>query len=149
MKHNLAFANTRPVAWPQSAPRLDYPRCGLSRSWMSVWRRVLLGAGVSVVGCAAPRDPPVVGHPSPEINIAAMRRAARDRDLSAAKSLVHELESDDPAVRFYAINALQRLTGLRMGYEFFAPQEERAAAVGRWREWLEQHSDGPALRNRR
>jgi len=109
---------------------------------MALWRRVLMGIGIGLAGCAAPREAPVVGHPSPEVNIAAMRRAARDRDVTAAKSLVHELESDDPAVRFYAINALQRLTGERRGYEFFAPEEKRAEAVERWKQWLESQKNG-------
>src|SRR4051812_50191371 len=76
-------------------------------------------AGLAVCGCAHPREP--IRFDSPDVNarIAAIRRAARTGDKSAAPHLVVALDDEDPAVRFYAIEALRRLTGERKGYDYF------------------------------
>jgi hypothetical protein len=50
--------------------------------------------------------------------------------------LVRELESDDEAVRFYAIEKLKRETGHTFGYQYFVDEDRRAAAVQQWRAWL-------------
>lgn len=50
--------------------------------------------------------------------------------------LVVMLQSDDPAVRFVAIEALDSLVGERHGYAAANPLPERAVAVQRWTDWL-------------
>jgi hypothetical protein len=87
-------------------------------------------------GCTAPRGPLVVTDPDPSVKIPAIKNAVRKRDRAAARQLVADLDSDDPAVRFYAINGLQRMTGERFGYDYYADEEQRQPAVQRWREWL-------------
>jgi len=46
--------------------------------------------------------------------------------------LVVMLQSDDPAVRFLAIESLDRLVGERHGYDASAPWPERAVAIETW-----------------
>jgi hypothetical protein len=106
----------------------------------------LLLAGA--VSCAAPRPPLVVSDPDPSVKIPAIEQAVRDKDLKAARQLVKDLESDDPAVRFYAIEGLHRLTGQDFGYEFYADEDQRDAAVKKWHQWLQgrQPATEPAAR---
>jgi hypothetical protein len=57
--------------------------------------------------------------------------------MSAAPQMVSDLDSDDPAVRFYAIEGLERLTGQTMGYVYYEDREARRPAVMKWRKWLD------------
>jgi HEAT repeat protein len=98
---------------------------------------------IGSAGCTAPRPRPSLTSDNPEARIPAIREAAAERDLSAAPRLVDALESDDPAVRFYAIEALERMTGQTMGYQFYAGEADRQDAVKRWRHWLEGQTVEP------
>lgn len=72
-----------------------------------------------------------------------MKLAVEKKDLDAACQMVKDLESDDPAVRFYAIEALYRLTGERFGYDYYLDAEQRQPAMQRWRQWAaEQGCEG-------
>jgi hypothetical protein len=70
--------------------------------------------------------------------------AANRKDRQAVPLLVDRLSDSDDSVRFAAINALVRITGTDRGYRFYQPLGERAAAVGRWRQWLESAYPRPA-----
>lgn len=52
--------------------------------------------------------------------------------------LVVMLQSDDPGVRFLAIESLDRLVGKRLGYEASAPWSERAVAIVNWSNLLHE-----------
>jgi DNA-binding transcriptional LysR family regulator len=75
-------------------------------------------------------------NPDPAGKIPAMRQAVRQQDRSGIAHLVSDLDSDDPAVRFYAITALRELTGQDLGYIYYDDDPERTSAVERWKEWL-------------
>jgi HEAT repeat protein len=60
------------------------------------------------------------------------------RDVQSIPELIALLNDSDPAVRMYAITALEDLTGKTYGYKFYAPEPERAAAIKRWQEALRQ-----------
>jgi hypothetical protein len=65
----------------------------------------------------------------------------------ALEMLVGRLEDDDEAVRLFAIIALDKLTGTRLGYEYHATADERLRAVQSWRRYLDREArlaDGPA-----
>jgi hypothetical protein len=106
-----------------------------------------------LVGCTAPRPPLVVTDPDPSIKIPAIKIAVAQKDRDAAKQLVKDLDSDDPAVRFYAIEGLRKLTGEHFGYRYYDDADVRKPAVERWRAWLngtqvqdsEQASPAPAI----
>jgi hypothetical protein len=102
-----------------------------------VVRVAVLCGTLASVGCVHPRAPVVVTDPDPSVKIPAYKQAVRRKDRAAVRQLVADLESDDPAVRLYAIGALERLTGERLGYRYFDSDEARRPAVDRWRQWLQ------------
>jgi hypothetical protein len=95
-------------------------------------------------GCRAPRPEPSLASENPQALIPAIRGVAEDGELSAAPALVASLESDDPAVRLYAIEALERMTGRTLGYRYYADAPARRDAVARWRRWLNDGRVEPA-----
>ena len=81
--------------------------------------------------------------PSERALAAAMARS--DERVTNAK-LVELLESQDPAVRLLAIDALKRRTGETLGYHFADPPIQRALAVERWASRVRSESGGSAPR---
>lgn len=65
-----------------------------------------------------------------------MTEAAAKGDKSHVDRMVEALEADDPAVRFYAIQSLRKLTGQDLGYVYYKEPAERQPAVARWKRWL-------------
>jgi hypothetical protein len=96
----------------------------------------------SAVGCTASRDELSVGARDPALKIPGMKRAVREKDLRTTKQLVEDLDSDDPAVRFYAINALRRLTGEDYQYRYYDDEVQRKPALAKWEEWQKQREEG-------
>jgi hypothetical protein len=96
------------------------------------------GAAISALalGCAAPRPKLAVSNPDPSGKIPAIKLSVQNRDMTAVRQLVKDLESDDPAVRFYAIQGLSRLTGEELGYRYFDDEEDRRPALEKWQAWL-------------
>lgn len=66
----------------------------------------------------------------------AVVRAAEMRDRDAVHTLVSLLDDKDSGVRMYAILALRRMCDEDFGYRYYAREDERAEAIGRWREAL-------------
>lgn len=89
-----------------------------------------------LTGCQAPRGPVSVNSDDPDLQILAMRRDASDRSPTDVPKLVEDLQSDDPAIRFYAIEALRRITHDDFGYCFYDDADQRKAATARWQAWL-------------
>ena len=91
-------------------------------------------------GCSEPTGPKTVSNPDLSVKIPAMKLAADDRskDPATLTELVHDLDSDDPAVRFYAGESLQRLSGQDFGYRYYDDAEARKPAVEKWRGWLSE-----------
>jgi hypothetical protein len=94
-------------------------------------------------GCSAPRITPVLTDSDPSVKIPAMELAVRQHDMSAIPVLIKNLDNDDPAVRFYAIDALRKLTGSDFGYLFYSDEDVRRPAVLKWKQWYES-SAGPS-----
>jgi len=104
---------------------------------------LMWGAFASTIACAGPKPQPNIRSDDTGEAITGMKRAVREQDRSALPQLIKELDSDDPAVRFYASQALRRLTGQDLGYEFFQDESARKPAVERWQKWLEAGGDKP------
>ncbi len=104
------------------------------RGLLGVWIPVIL---LAMGGCRPPRPayPAALNAEQPADRINAIRHAADIHDRSVIGILVDRLADEDEAVRFYAILALERLTGTRLGYRYQAPQREREKAIERWREY--------------
>ena len=94
---------------------------------------------ICVVGCSARTGPKGFASDDSAEKIPAIKRAGEQRDTRAVPLIIKELANDDPAVRFYAIEALERITGQTLGYHYYDSEESRAAAVGRWEKWLAEH----------
>ena len=105
----------------------------------------VLGLTVSLAAVAAGCGP---GKPAACLEIQSTDAASRinailfavsEGDLSVLPQLVDRLEDEDPAVRFAAAVALEKLTGERMGYHYGGPAVGRAGAVARWRRYLAEY----------
>lgn len=99
--------------------------------WLACCSGLALSAGP---GCA---PPPVrsVTNPDPSGKIPAIKEAAEHHDRRVVPQLIQDLDNDDPAVRFYAIQGLQRITGETFGYRCYEDDAQRQPAVGRWHKW--------------
>lgn len=92
-----------------------------------------------VAGCGA-HGPRTVTDPDPGVAIPAIKHAVQSRDRSAIPQLVKDLDSDDSAVRFYAIDGLRALTGQTFDYHYYEDDaEKRKPAVDRWKKWLSEN----------
>jgi len=104
---------------------------------------VLLGL-LMVGGCTLAREESSLTNRHAAGKISAIKRLGESHrpvpkaDLSR---LIDELSSDDPAVRLYAIEALEKLTGQTRGYHYFDNPEARAQALSNWHEWLSGQQD--------
>ncbi len=92
-------------------------------------------------GCSAPRPRRDVTNPDPSGKIPAIKDAVRARDADASRQLVEDLDSDDPAVRFFAIGGLKRLAGETFEYRYYDDETQRQPAMKRWRSWLEAQTN--------
>ena len=93
---------------------------------------MVLGAVIAATGCAPSASSGTFESDNPASRLYAIHRAGLDADASAVVPLVEQLESDDPAIRMMAINALERITGKRLGYNPYADRTERHEAIDRW-----------------
>jgi hypothetical protein len=88
------------------------------------------------IGCQAPRGPVSINSDDPDLKILAMKQDVNRKDARDVPTMVDDLESDDPAIRFYAIQSLRRLTGDDFGYRFYEDDDQRAPALAQWQAWL-------------
>ena len=96
-------------------------------------------------GCAGvARAPAVITSNDPASKIPAIKKAVDARRSATAPQLVRSLESEDPAVRFYAIRGLQDLTGETFGYVWYAEDDARTSALQKWKLWLGEGGQGMA-----
>ena len=103
---------------------------------------IVAGLGLFLGGCAEPRPPLTVTSDDIRIKVLAIQRAVDANDRSVIPQLVSDLDSDDPAVRFYAIEGLERLTGQTFGYRYFDDGIGRRQALKQWQDWLAGQSAG-------
>ncbi len=75
--------------------------------------------------------------------VPALVDAAGQDDARTLAELVRALSDEDPAVRLFAIQALDRRTGQTLGYRYYESADHRQAAAERWHRWLDEQ-DGPA-----
>ncbi|MEZ0265352.1 MAG: hypothetical protein ACAI43_11555 [Phycisphaerae bacterium] len=94
-----------------------------------------LGLACACVSCGGQGPKPNIYGDDPAEQIPGMKKAAREGDRKVVPELVKQLESDDAAIRFYAIESLKRLTGQDLGYRYFEDEPGRKDAVERWKAW--------------
>ncbi len=76
-----------------------------------------------------------VSNPDPSGKIPAIKLAAERHDRSAVPQLIRDLDSDDPAIRFYAVQGLRRITGETFEYRAYDDADQRQPAIRRWKQW--------------
>lgn len=74
-----------------------------------------------------------------EDRIRGIKIAADRKDVGAVPLIVDRLEDEDDGVRFYAILALERITGERFGYDYAKVSRDRAASVQKWRLYIKRN----------
>jgi hypothetical protein len=62
----------------------------------------------------------------------------REPDARKIEPLIGELQSDDSFVRLGAIEELQELTKMTLGFRFNDPADSRSTAVERWKAWWKE-----------
>ncbi len=77
-----------------------------------------------------------VSNPDLRAKVPAIKRDVSEKTLSDAPQLIKDLDDDDPAVRFYAIEGLRRITGQTFDYHYYDDALARRPAIQRWQEWL-------------
>jgi hypothetical protein len=112
--------------------------CGTMRStsakrWLSGISAALMAYALG--GC----EPPGATEPDASTKIPAIKSATVRHDAGNIGQMVDELESDDSAVRLYAIEGLRRMTGEDLGYVYYEDEPARRPAMARWRQWLSEH----------
>ncbi len=100
---------------------------------------------LATTGCFR-REPITIDSPDPAGRIPAMKLAAERSDRQVLDRLVEDLDSDDAAVRFYAIESLRRITGETFDYRYFDDEHSRAPAIARWREFVRSNAAGAVTR---
>jgi len=75
-------------------------------------------------------------HEDPSVRLAAIHRAGREKVPEAVPYLVDRLTDSEEEVRFFAIIALKRITGMDHGYRYSDSGARREQSVERWRQWL-------------
>ncbi len=111
-------------------------------------RATALGwVAVVLAGCAAAPPSRLGGFDSdnPASKLYAIVRAGQAADRSKVVNLVEQLENDDPLVRMMAINALERITGTRMGFNPYAPLPDRLTATQAWAQAVNEGKFGQPL----
>ncbi|MFN7022229.1 MAG: HEAT repeat domain-containing protein [Phycisphaerales bacterium] len=111
---------------------------------MSCSLAALVGAVLSLGGCAGVPDEASFSRPDPSARLKAIQAAAVSDDQESLRELIKCLESDDPAERMLAIRALERRTGQTFGYDHSARRGARDEAVERWVEWYKKEVAGGA-----
>jgi hypothetical protein len=114
-------------------------RGGLTFACDTPMRKIVLILAFASAGCSEPTGPRVVANPDVSVKIPAMKEAVRSHDKAEIASMIDQLDSDDPAVRFYAIEGLRRLTNLTLGYRYYDDEEQRKPAIERWKQWSQSH----------
>lgn len=88
-----------------------------------------------LVGCGPPTDRANIQSADAQTRAAAIKAAAQRGDKRAVPMIVGRLEDEDQAVRFFAIQGLQQLTGQTLGYLYYKPPGTQRDAIRRWREF--------------
>lgn len=101
-----------------------------------------LTIGVCAPGCflfGGGRPKPSLVSDDPGAKIPAIKKASAAHETQTARQLVKSLDSDDAAVRFYAIRGLQNLTGETFGYVWYVDEPDRRSATEKWKHWLDEN----------
>ena len=100
--------------------------------------RRMAGMILLLVSAGCTTTPADLRASDPSVRIPAIKKSVSKKDHASAEKMVHDLRSDDPALRFYAIQGLYRLTGETFGYRYYDDEPTRQKAVEKWEKWLRE-----------
>ena len=106
---------------------------------MGVGRCLVIVSCLAAGGCSPP-ETRYIGAVDPLGNIPTIQQAGAEKNPKAVPALIGQLDSDDPAIRFYAIESLSSITGQTLDYHYYDTTEQRRPAIERWHRWLSQGS---------
>lgn len=86
------------------------------------------------------RGPVSIHSDDPDLKINAIQRDAATNNKRDIDTMVEDLNCDDPAMRFYSIEALRRITHCDLGYHYYEDEDQRAPAIARWKDWLKKQN---------
>ncbi len=120
----------------------DLPETPTINLWMvrscaghlSLW--IVCGCLVFLTGCQDYRGPVSIHSTDPDLKIVAIKKDQSCISHDELQQLVEDLDNDDPAIRFYAIQSLERITHDDFGYVFYEDDDRRAPALRRWQDWM-------------
>lgn len=101
---------------------------------------LIFAAGSCVLTACMPKGPGGLDSPLAQDRMEAAVDAGEHRDTRSVPGLVVLLGSDDPAVRMVSIHALRDITGVDLGYDYAASEEQREEAIRRWETWVHEHA---------
>lgn len=89
---------------------------------------------ILIASAACAPDTTKVGFVSdiPDSRIYAIRQAVLNHDTGATMQIIECLDSDDPALRFIAIHALEQMYDTNMGYHYYDTDHDREIAINSW-----------------
>jgi HEAT repeat protein len=100
------------------------------------WTLALLLTGWAA-GCTGVKPAhPDIQSDDADRRILAIKAAAQSHNRAEVPQLVDRLEDEDEAVRFFAILALEKITGQRFGYDYGQSSQARGPSVERWRVYV-------------
>ncbi len=106
-------------------------------------RHPLVIIPVALLASCGPTIRPDFNSAEPAARNSAIVRAASEKDTAAVPDLVRMLDSDDPATRLLAIQALEVITGDRFGYDHAASPADRERAIQKWEQYVAGGSTPP------
>ncbi len=77
-------------------------------------------------------------HPSPIVRARAVGLDEKQPEWIAIPALIDRLNDPDRVVRMTAIDGLKERTQRDFGFVAWAPPDERAQAISRWKSWWEE-----------
>ena len=104
-------------------------------------RLILIVIPLVLVGCG-PGIEPSFESSSPQARNKAIVAEVRKGEGADLRHLVRMLDAKEASTRLLAIEALERLTGERLGYDYAASVADRREAVERWRVWVGARGPG-------
>ena len=97
-----------------------------------------------MTACVAPREHRLIESRYASGSIPAIKELGQSKkpvSHEQLKELIDQLESDDSAVRIFAAEALEKLTGSTRDYDYYDDDTDRQKAVDDWRAWLSAQPD--------
>ncbi len=100
---------------------------------------LLLAVAASGTGCSlAPKSFRDMIHPAPIVRARAVGLDEKQPEWVAVPALIDRLNDPDRVVRMTASDGLKERTNRDFGFVAWAPADERAKAITRWKAWWEE-----------